>query len=105
MQAAAVAGHAGRVHLERRYGDEPVLIVAALVARGAARRAAAMTPPRLRVASDVDGTFTDNLAYDEAAKRITVAKVPTTPENRALGTVRGLQPALALQGREGGHVV
>src|SRR5207302_6222454 len=104
MQAAAVAGHAGRLHLERRYGDEPVLIVAALVARGAARRAAAVTPPRLRVASDVGGTFTDNLAYDEAARRVTVAKVPTTPENRALGTVRGLRQALALQGRTGGDV-
>src|SRR3981189_3477413 len=64
-----------------------------------------MTPPRLRVASDVGGTFTDNLAYDEAAKRVTVAKVPTTPENRALGTVHGLRRALALQGREGGDVV
>src|SRR5712671_6020339 len=60
-----------------------------------------MPSPRLRVASDVGGTFTDNLAYDEGAKRITVAKLPTTPENRALGTVRGLQRALALQGRSG----
>jgi N-methylhydantoinase A len=63
-----------------------------------------MTPPRLRVASDVGGTFTDNLAYDEAAKRVTVAKVPTTPENRALGTVQGLRRALTLQGRQGGDV-
>jgi N-methylhydantoinase A len=63
-----------------------------------------MTAPRLRVASDVGGTFTDNLAYDEAAKRVTVAKVPTTPENRALGTVRGLLRALALQGRGGRDV-
>src|SRR5438309_6919086 len=63
-----------------------------------------MTPARLRVASDVGGTFTDNLAYDEAARHVTVAKVPTTPENRALGTVRGLQRALALQGRTGGDV-
>jgi N-methylhydantoinase A len=60
-----------------------------------------MTPPRLRVASDVGGTFTDSLAYDEAAKWITVAKLPTTPENRALGTVRGLKRALALQGKSG----
>src|SRR5215472_4428761 len=63
-----------------------------------------MPPPRLRVASDVGGTFTDNLAYDEAARRVTVAKVPTTPENRALGTVRGLRQALAAQGRDGGDV-
>src|SRR6476469_3717724 len=63
-----------------------------------------MSTRRLRVASDVGGTFTDNLAYDEAAKRVTVAKVPTTPENRALGTVRGLLRALALQARGGGDV-
>src|SRR5437016_421312 len=60
--------------------------------------------PHLRVASDVGGTFTDNLAYDEAARRVTVAKVPTTPENRALGTVRGLKQALAVQGRTGRDV-
>src|SRR5881398_1104521 len=63
-----------------------------------------MSAPSLRVASDVGGTFTDNLAYDEAARRVTVAKVPTTPENRALGTVRGLKQALAVQGRTGGDV-
>src|SRR4051794_11192035 len=60
---------------------------------------------RLRVASDVGGTFTDNLAYGPAEKQITVAKVPTTPENRALGTVRGLRRALEAQGRSGGDVV
>ncbi|HTZ36855.1 MAG TPA: hydantoinase/oxoprolinase N-terminal domain-containing protein, partial [Stellaceae bacterium] len=59
---------------------------------------------RLRVASDVGGTFTDNVAYDEAARRITVSKVPTTPENRALGTVRGLRRALDAQGRDGAAV-
>src|SRR5438093_5038561 len=59
---------------------------------------------RLRVASDVGGTFTDNLAYDERAKRITVAKVPTTPENRALGTVQGLKRALDLQGSGGAEI-
>jgi N-methylhydantoinase A len=58
----------------------------------------------LRVASDVGGTFTDNLAYDEATRTVTVAKVPTTPENRALGTVRGLLRALALQDRSGNDV-
>jgi N-methylhydantoinase A len=63
-----------------------------------------MKSSRLRVAADVGGTFTDNLAYDEGAKRITVAKLPTTPENRALGTVQGLLRALALQGRRGSEV-
>jgi N-methylhydantoinase A len=59
---------------------------------------------RLRVASDVGGTFTDTLVYDEAFRRVTVAKVPTTPENRAIGTVRGLARALELQGRTGSDV-
>jgi N-methylhydantoinase A len=63
-----------------------------------------MSSHRLRVASDVGGTFTDNLAYDETLRRVTVAKVPTTPENRAVGTVRGLKRALELQGRGGGDV-
>src|SRR5882672_984302 len=63
-----------------------------------------MTTSRLRVASDVGGTFTDNLAYDEALRRVTVAKVPTTPENRAIGTVRGLARALELQGRSGADI-
>jgi N-methylhydantoinase A len=63
-----------------------------------------VTPYRLRAASDVGGTFTDTIAYDEAAKRVSVAKVPTTPENRALGTVRGLARALALHGRGGGDI-
>jgi len=63
-----------------------------------------MSHHRLRVASDVGGTFTDNVAYDEATRRVTVAKVPTTPENRALGTVRGLLRALEPQGRGGADV-
>lgn len=58
----------------------------------------------IRVASDVGGTFTDNIAYDEATRRITVSKVSTTPQNRALGTVEGLRRALALQGKTGSDV-
>jgi N-methylhydantoinase A len=37
----------------------------------------------IRIASDVGGTFTDSIAYDEATRRITVSKVSTTPDNRA----------------------
>lgn len=59
---------------------------------------------RIRVASDVGGTFTDSIAYDEASGALTVAKVPTTPDNRALGTVEGLREALARQGRTGADV-
>ena len=50
----------------------------------------------VRVASDVGGTFTDSIAYDEATRAITVSKVSTTPEDRALGTIAGLAKALAL---------
>ena len=60
--------------------------------------------PPVRVASDVGGTFTDNIAYDESARTLSVAKVPTTPGNRALGTVAGLQRALAAQGKSGADV-
>ncbi len=58
----------------------------------------------LRVASDVGGTFTDSIAYDAATRRITVAKVPTTPDNRARATVEGLRRALATQGKSGADV-
>jgi N-methylhydantoinase A len=58
----------------------------------------------VRVASDVGGTFTDNVAYDEATGRITVAKVSTTPQNRAVGTVEGLRKALAQHGKRGEDV-
>ncbi|MGU3495075.1 hydantoinase/oxoprolinase family protein [Xanthobacteraceae bacterium A53D] len=61
-------------------------------------------PAHIRVASDVGGTFTDSIAYDEAARRITVSKVSTTPANRAVGTVMGLKKALALQGATGADV-
>ncbi|MGD9883487.1 MAG: hydantoinase/oxoprolinase family protein, partial [Reyranella sp.] len=56
------------------------------------------------VASDVGGTFTDSLAYDSVTRTVTVAKVPTTPQNRAIGTVEGLKRALALQKRTGAEV-
>lgn len=58
----------------------------------------------VRVASDVGGTFTDSIAYDEASGTITVSKVSTTPQNRALGTVEGLRRALERQGRSGADV-
>ncbi|QTL04533.1 hydantoinase/oxoprolinase family protein [Aquabacter sp. L1I39] len=60
---------------------------------------------RMRVASDVGGTFTDSIAYDETTGTITVSKVSTTPDNRARGTVQGLTRAIALQGGTGSDVV
>lgn len=59
---------------------------------------------RLRVASDVGGTFTDSIAYDEGTGTITVSKVSTTPKNRARGTVEGLRRAIALAGADGRDV-
>ena len=58
----------------------------------------------VRVASDVGGTFTDSIAYDEATHTITVAKISTTPGNRALGTIAGLKKALSFQGKIGAAV-
>lgn len=59
---------------------------------------------RVRIASDVGGTFTDSLAYDEDQAVFSVCKVPTIPDNRAVGTVRGLKQALRLLGRTGAEV-
>lgn len=67
-------------------------------------RTAPKSPARIRVASDVGGTFTDSIAYDEERRLITVSKVSTTPINRAAGTVAGLKKALALQGAGGEDV-
>ena len=63
-----------------------------------------MVRPSVRVASDVGGTFTDNVAYDEVTGVISVAKVSTTPENRAIGTVNGLRRALEQQSKHGRDV-
>ncbi len=49
---------------------------------------------KVRIASDVGGTFTDSIAYDPASRRIAVSKVPTTPHARDVGTVEGLRGAL-----------
>src|SRR5687768_13991794 len=49
---------------------------------------------KVRIASDVGGTFTDSIAYDPVSRRIAVSKVPTTPQARDVGTVEGLRAAL-----------
>jgi N-methylhydantoinase A len=60
-------------------------------------------PPKssLTVGIDVGGTFTDLLAIDSASGAVKLAKVPTTPDNQALGfmaamAAAGIEPA-ALQ--------
>ena len=60
--------------------------------------------PSVRIASDVGGTFTDSLAYDEDQEVFRVCKVPTTPDNRAVGTVLGLKQVLRKLGRLGAEV-
>ena len=62
------------------------------------------TATQIRIASDVGGTFTDSIAYDTKAREFRVSKVPTTPEDRALGTIAGLRAALTELGRSGADV-
>ena len=47
---------------------------------------------------DVGGTFTDLLLFDESKKKITLAKVPTTPENQAVGIVGGVEKIIGQAG-------
>jgi len=56
---------------------------------------------RMRIASDVGGTFTDSIAYDPASRRISVSKVPTTPQARELGTIDSLRRTLDELGADG----
>jgi 5-oxoprolinase (ATP-hydrolysing) len=44
-----------------------------------------------RIGVDVGGTFTDLILVDEEAGRITVDKVPSTPDDPARGVVAGIQ--------------
>lgn len=42
---------------------------------------------------DVGGTFTDLIVFDSATGEVRVAKVPTTPDNQALGVLAALEQA------------
>ncbi len=42
------------------------------------------------IGCDVGGTFTDLILLDEAAGRVSIAKVPTTPDNQALGVMSAI---------------
>ncbi len=50
------------------------------------------------------GTFTDSIAYDSLSRRISVSKVPTTPQAREVGTVESLRRTLAELGAKGSAV-
>jgi N-methylhydantoinase A len=45
------------------------------------------------VGCDVGGTFTDLILYDEASRKITCSKVPSTPHNQAEGVIAALDQA------------
>jgi N-methylhydantoinase A len=58
----------------------------------------------IRIASDVGGTFTDSIAYDSVSRRISVSKVPTTPQAREVGTIESLRRTLDELGAKGSAV-
>ena len=51
-----------------------------------------------RIGVDVGGTFTDLILVDEEAGRITVDKVPSTPDDPARGVVEGVRDLCAKAG-------
>jgi N-methylhydantoinase A len=50
---------------------------------------------RLRIGIDTGGTFTDIVAVDSLSGEMRVTKVPSTPDNPAVGLVRGVHDILA----------
>ncbi len=59
---------------------------------------------RYLTASDVGGTFTDTILYDKEEKRIYISKVPTTPENQSIGTLRGISKILKIHRFDDRHI-
>ena len=57
-----------------------------------------------RVGVDVGGTFTDLILVDEETGRITVDKVPSTPDDPARGTVAGVRELCQEAGIELGEL-
>ena len=51
-----------------------------------------------RIGVDVGGTFTDLILVDEESGRITVDKVPSTPDDPARGVVDGIRELCAKAG-------
>ena len=45
------------------------------------------------IGCDVGGTFTDLIMLDEAAGEVSIAKVPTTPDNQAVGVMQAVAAA------------
>ncbi|MYK30369.1 MAG: hydantoinase/oxoprolinase family protein [Boseongicola sp. SB0670_bin_30] len=53
------------------------------------------SPPALRLAIDIGGTFTDTVLVDGDGRILATAKTPTTPPEPALGALEGARHALA----------
>ena len=51
-----------------------------------------------RIGVDVGGTFTDLILVDEEAGRVTVDKVPSTPDDPSRGVVEGVRRLYAKAG-------
>ena len=51
-----------------------------------------------RIGVDVGGTFTDFILVDEEAGRVTVDKVPSTPDDPSRGVVEGVRRLCAKAG-------
>lgn len=51
-----------------------------------------------RVAVDVGGTFTDVMYWDDETDRVQILKVPSTPENLAIGVMDGIRGVCAAAG-------
>ena len=45
------------------------------------------------IGCDVGGTFTDLILLDESAGEVRIAKVPTTPDNQAIGVMQAIAAA------------
>jgi N-methylhydantoinase A len=59
---------------------------------------------RYLIASDVGGTFTDTILYDKEEKKVFISKVPTTPENQSIGTLKGISKILNTYGLKANEV-
>ena len=53
------------------------------------------TKPRFRIGIDTGGTFTDIVSVDADSGAMRVIKVASTPDNPAIGLVRGVNAVLA----------
>ncbi|HEX9921822.1 MAG TPA: hydantoinase/oxoprolinase family protein [Anaerolineae bacterium] len=58
----------------------------------------------MRIGIDVGGTFTDVVLIDDQTGRIHYTKTLTTPANRALGVIEGLQTILELASAQAGQI-